>query len=151
MTSRVQDTRLLAKALMQRWPIKPEYRAAIVTKLMQVVASPESSPREVTAAAKALMAAEKQNQEDEIARIQLQLQARNTELDEIAADLGLTVDAVRHAIEQSPRDDGGVEGGDANRPRQGHNSEARDTLQGGGDNDTRRSGPGEAGGVSERS
>lgn len=112
----IRDTRLLAKALMQRWPIKPEYRAAIVQKLMKVLADPESSPREVTAAAKALMAAEKQNQEDEIAHAQLRLQARNAELDEIAADLGIAVDAVQYAIAQSPRDDGGTKAGDANRP-----------------------------------
>ncbi len=61
----IRDTRMMAKALEQRWPIKPEYREAIVRKLVQIIANPSSSPREVTAATRALMAAESQNQEDE--------------------------------------------------------------------------------------
>ncbi len=65
----IRDTRMMARALQQRWPIKPEYREAIVRRLVQVVANPNSSPREVTAAAKALMAAEVQNQKDEHQRL----------------------------------------------------------------------------------
>lgn len=62
----VRDTRMIARAVVERWPIKKEYRDAIVKRLMQIVADPSSSPREATAAAKALMAAERQNQEDQI-------------------------------------------------------------------------------------
>ena len=65
----IRDTRLDARALTQRWPIKTEYRDAIVKRLMRVIADPHSSPREVTAASKALMAAEAQNQKDEHQRL----------------------------------------------------------------------------------
>ena len=85
----VRDTRLLARALMERWPIKPEYRAAIITKLMQVVANPNSSPRELTAAAKALMAADKLNMESEAAERDRQQIERRAELSGIAQALGL--------------------------------------------------------------
>lgn len=61
----LRDTRMIAKALEQRWPIKPEYRAALVRRLVQVIADPASSPREVTAASRALIAAEGQNLADE--------------------------------------------------------------------------------------
>jgi hypothetical protein len=57
----IKDTRMISRAVMQRWPIKPEYRSGLIAKLMQVIANPNSSAREVTAAAKALIAAEKQN------------------------------------------------------------------------------------------
>jgi len=62
----VRDTRMIARAVVERWPIKKEYRDAIVKRLMQIVADPTTSPREATSAAKALMAAERQNQEDQI-------------------------------------------------------------------------------------
>ena len=61
----IRDTRMMAKALTQRWPIKPEYREAIIRRLVQVVANPQSSAREVTSASKALLAAELQNNEEE--------------------------------------------------------------------------------------
>ena len=61
----IRDTRMMAKALEQRWPIKPEYRQAIVNRLVQIVANPKSSPREVTAASRSLLSAEAQNQQDE--------------------------------------------------------------------------------------
>ena len=91
---------MIARALTQRWPIKQEYRQAIVAKLMRVIADPSSSPREITAAAKALMAAEKQNQEDEHKVIDVEIQRRNTELDAIAADLGITLDLIEDATGQ---------------------------------------------------
>ena len=74
---------------MERWPIKPEYRAAIITKLMQVVANPETKPRELTAAAKALLAADKLNMESEAAERDRQQIERRAELSGIAEALGL--------------------------------------------------------------
>jgi hypothetical protein len=56
---------MIAKAFEQRWPIKPEYREALIKRLMRIIADPTSSPREVTAASKALLAAETQNTEAE--------------------------------------------------------------------------------------
>ena len=93
----VQDTRLMARALTQRWPVTPEYRGIIVRKLMKVIADPASSPREVTAAAKALLAAESQNQSDEHKLIDVSVATRHDELDAIAADLGIEIGAIEAA------------------------------------------------------
>ena len=56
---------MIARALTQRWEIKPEYRDALIRRLIKIIADPSSSPREVTAASKALIAAEAQNQADD--------------------------------------------------------------------------------------
>jgi hypothetical protein len=61
----IRDTRLIAKALEQRWPIKSEYRLALVKRLVHIIADPNSKAREVTAACRALIAAENQNLADE--------------------------------------------------------------------------------------
>jgi hypothetical protein len=53
------------QALVQRWPIKPEYRDALVKKLLKIALDPNSKPREVASAARALLAAEAQNINDE--------------------------------------------------------------------------------------
>ena len=49
----------------KRYPIKPEFRAAMITRLVRIIADPNSSTREVVDASKALIAAEKQNRIDE--------------------------------------------------------------------------------------
>lgn len=61
----IRDIRMIQKAMEQRWPIKQEYKEALVKRLMRIIADPKSSPREVTAASRALMAAEQQNIGDE--------------------------------------------------------------------------------------
>lgn len=48
-----------------RWPVKEEYRDAIIKRLIRIVADPSSSNREVTAATRVLVSAEAQNQQDE--------------------------------------------------------------------------------------
>lgn len=53
---------MMERALKERWPIKPEYRDAIIKRLMRIIADPESKPREVASASRALLAAEQQNQ-----------------------------------------------------------------------------------------
>jgi hypothetical protein len=105
----VQDTRLMAKALTQRWPVTPEYRGIIVRKLMKVIADPASSPREVTAAAKALLAAEAQNQADEHKAVDVSLRTEHDRLDEIARDLGIEVGLIEAAEGQSSGGDSSVE------------------------------------------
>ena len=72
---------------------------------MKVIADPKSSPREKTSAAKALMAAEQQNQDDEHKIIDLRIAKRNAELDAIAADLGLEVAAIEDAPGKSESGD----------------------------------------------
>lgn len=59
------DTRLIERAIKQRWPIKPEHRAAVVTRMLLIVADKGSSNREAVSAAKALISADSQNQSDE--------------------------------------------------------------------------------------
>lgn len=81
---------MMARALTQRWPIKPEYREAIIKRLLRVIADPQSSPREVTSAARALMSAESQNQSDEHKVLDVEhVTARDNQLSAIAADLGI--------------------------------------------------------------
>jgi hypothetical protein len=64
---------------------------------MKVIADPASSPREVTAAAKALLAAESQNQRDDHKVVDVSIAAGNFELDAIAADLGIEIGAIEAA------------------------------------------------------
>lgn len=90
----VRDTRMLTRALEQRWPIKPEYREAIIKRLLRVIADPQSSPREVASASKALLAAEKQNQEDEHKLIDVSIQHEHNRLDAIASELGIEQDFI---------------------------------------------------------
>lgn len=50
---------------MQRWPISEEDRAVVVGKLLEIVQDPKAKRREILAATRGLMAAERQNQSDE--------------------------------------------------------------------------------------
>ena len=56
---------MMAKCLTQRWPITPEQRQEIVDQLLSVITDPNTKNREKLAAAKALIAADGQNQKDE--------------------------------------------------------------------------------------
>ena len=89
---------MIQKAMEQRWPIKPEYREALVKRLVRIIADPQSKPREVASAAKALLAAEVQNQMDEHKVVDVNVQTRYDRLDAIAADLGIDVGTLK-AIE----------------------------------------------------
>ena len=83
----VKDTRMMAKALTQRWPMSETKRAMVIEALMGVIET-STKPREITAAAKALMAAEKQNQEDEHKLIDA-ISSDNDRISQIASDLGI--------------------------------------------------------------
>lgn len=110
----IRDTRMMSRALMQRWPIKPEYREAIIKRLVRVVADPNSSPREITAAARGLLAAEAQNQADEHKVVDVGIANRNAQLDAIASDLGIDLRVIEDVERKATRGDSGVEG-DADR------------------------------------
>lgn len=90
----------MARALEQRWPINDTARKAIIGRLLRVIADPESSTREVTAASRAILSAEAQNQADEHKLVDVSISNRNFELDEIAreigVDLSVVVDAESH-------------------------------------------------------
>jgi ethanolamine utilization protein EutP (predicted NTPase) len=85
----IRDTRMIARAIEQRYPISPEFRSILVKRLINIVASKDAKNREAIAAARALLAAEAQNQADEHKVVDVSLSARNVELDRIAADLGI--------------------------------------------------------------
>lgn len=106
----IRDTRLISKALKQRWPVSETHRSILVKRLVQVIADPQSSPREVTAAAKGLLAAEAQNQKDEHKIVDIRISARHAELDAIAADLGLEVAAIEDAARAGTAGDSGTQG-----------------------------------------
>jgi hypothetical protein len=63
----IRDTRFIRKAFEQRWPIPDSLRAGLVKAMIGIVADANASPRERTSAFKAILAAEKQNQDDELA------------------------------------------------------------------------------------
>ena len=88
---------MMARALTQRWPLSPEYKTIIVKQLMKVIADPKSSPREKTSAAKALMAAEQQNQADEHKLVDVSINTRNAELDAISREIGVELSIVVNA------------------------------------------------------
>lgn len=100
---------MMQKSLEQRWPIKLEYRAAMIQRLMRIVANPKSSSREVTAASKALLAAESQNQLDEHKVIDVRVTTRHDQLAGIAADLGIEVGAIEDAARKADCGIGSVE------------------------------------------
>jgi hypothetical protein len=93
----VQETRMMARALTQRWPISEKTKRGVIGALINILADPKASPREKTSAAKALMAAEQQNQADEHKLVDVSLSTRNFELDAIAADLGVEIGIVEDA------------------------------------------------------
>jgi hypothetical protein len=107
----IRDTRLMARALEQRWPISPAARKAIVARLLHVITNPDSKPREVIAASRGLLAAESQNQLDEHKIVDVSISARNDRLDAIAADLGID----QGLIESIARETSGGNSGDAGR------------------------------------
>lgn len=62
----VQSTRMMSRALKERWPLDPQYRMVIIKRLMQVVASKTSTTREVVSATRALIAADALNLQEDL-------------------------------------------------------------------------------------
>jgi hypothetical protein len=67
-----RDTRLVERALRERWPIPKALRKPLIERLNEVVQDTASSPREVTSAAKAILSASKLNLEAIIATMKAQ-------------------------------------------------------------------------------
>jgi hypothetical protein len=99
----------MARALQQRWPISEKTRRGVIGALISILADPKASPREKTSAAKALMAAESQNQADEHKVLDVRVATRHDELDAIAADLGIEVGVIEDAAGQGGVSDLAVE------------------------------------------
>jgi hypothetical protein len=53
--------RLVARALRERWAIPSEVRATLIERLAKIVQDSEATPRDVTAAGRAILAASKIN------------------------------------------------------------------------------------------
>jgi len=60
-----RDTRLLYRALKNRWPIRKDYRGPIMDRMMKLALTDGIPAREVLTAVKALLEADRQNQADE--------------------------------------------------------------------------------------
>jgi hypothetical protein len=59
----IRTTRLIERALRERWPIPKALRKPLIERLNKIVQDTGSSPREVTSAAKAILSASKLNLE----------------------------------------------------------------------------------------
>ena len=108
----VRDTRMMERALRERWPIKPEYREKIIASLLLIIADRSASPRERTSAAKALLHADEINLEEEKLR-QADEHEYRARLVDIAKHLGTdevarlsAVSGVPVAIDVKAEDDG---------------------------------------------
>jgi hypothetical protein len=111
MAGQARDVRMLKKAMEQRWPIDEQKRQAVVERLTQILNDPHSTAREATAAAKALMSAEAQNQADEQHHDDRMDEGRNRILDLLGRE-GSTASAVVN----EQRGKGIINGGDKQAP-----------------------------------
>ncbi len=68
----IRTTRLLERALRERWPIPRKIRKPLIERLNEIVQDTASSPREVTSAAKAILSASKLNLESLTATMKIQ-------------------------------------------------------------------------------
>lgn len=59
----IRTTRLIERAIRERWPIPKAIRRPLIERLYEIVEDTASSPREVTSAAKAILSASKLNLE----------------------------------------------------------------------------------------
>ncbi len=66
-TTQMTNDRMLQRAIKQRWPIPEHYKQAVIDRQVKIAIDPEATAREATAAARVLVAAEQQNQADDIA------------------------------------------------------------------------------------
>ncbi len=86
----IRDTRLVERALRERWPIPGRIRKPLIERLYEIVEDTGSSPREVTSAAKAILSASELNLE----AIASTIKAReHEELAAAVAELRRRVDA----------------------------------------------------------
>jgi len=79
----IRDTRLVERALRERWPIPKALRRPLIERLSEIVRDPGSSPREATSAAKAILTASKINLETIAATIKAQDHESVEEIDEL--------------------------------------------------------------------
>lgn len=61
----VRTTRMLERAARQRWPIPEKYKQAIIARQVKIATDANSKPREASAAARTIIAADRLNIEEE--------------------------------------------------------------------------------------
>lgn len=61
----IRTTRMLERAVKNRWPIPDKYKEAIITRQVKIAISQESTARESASAARTILAADKLNIEQE--------------------------------------------------------------------------------------
>ena len=115
----------------QRWPVKAEYRDAVLKRNMRIILNPNSTERAVSAASKVILAAESQNQSDEHKVVDVNLATRHDQLSGIAADLGIEIGVISNAESESGGSlasvaEPGVEVVRSNGAGRGRNPEAED-------------------------
>lgn len=99
----------MARAIMQRWPMTENVRKAVIAKLVNVLTDPASSKREMISAAKALISAEKQNQDDQHKAIDFALNTGNDRISAIANNLGIDAALIVDAASEANRSSKGTE------------------------------------------
>ena len=85
-----RDTRLIERALAERWPIPIQHRAPLIERQVAIATDPTSSPREATSAFVSIMSA---------SRINLEIEKTITGVDEPAAvtvNVGMQMKVIQH-------------------------------------------------------
>ena len=103
------DLQMWGRSMKERWPIKDAYREAMIRRVVQIIADPESTKREVATASRVLLTAESQNQTDQRDDDAVD-QRRNRFLD-IAAGLGIATAVERISENRSSDDSGTIDAG----------------------------------------
>ena len=104
----IRDTRMMSRALVQRWELSPDERRKVIDRLLWVLETSDK-PREITAAAKGLMAAELQNQTDEHKIVDAAIQQEHNRLDAVADELGIEVGVIEAVTRKAGSGDCGDE------------------------------------------
>jgi hypothetical protein len=89
------DMRLLRRAINKRWDIPDEFKGLIVGRLKTIIT--QGSDEIALKAIAEIRHLELQNQKDEHKVIDVKLALRNTDLDEIASDLGIEISVIEDA------------------------------------------------------
>jgi hypothetical protein len=97
-----QEIKDVGRAFRERWPIGNDFRTAVIRRLLHIVADKDASTRDVIAASRALLQAEKQNQDDDWHDDETEQQGNR--FLEIARQLGLEV-SVEPIPEERPDSD----------------------------------------------
>lgn len=105
----LQEARLLGRAIRKRWDIPDNEKANVMDSLLNLAVNGIEESTKI-AAARAIIAAEGQNQADEHKFAELQVEQRNAELDAIASDLGLDKGFIEAVARETGTGDSCIEG-----------------------------------------